>query len=137
MKPVIFIVMCAFLLDNDLAMLIIERAIGNEVGCNILEILIMNKKVVYLDWDKKLDRMSIEELIKFTFNPVLVGNMCDRLEDYSQIPNLDRKVAEDLEEISRKFFFMSQKIEDLFDKHNIEPLDECEEIVKSMEKRRK
>jgi hypothetical protein len=59
------------------------------------------------------------------------------LEDYSQIPNLDRKVAEDLEEISRKFFFMSQKIEDLFDKHNIEPLDECEEIVKSMEKRRK
>jgi hypothetical protein len=137
MKPVIFIFMCAFLLDNDLAMLIIERAIGNEVGCNILEILIMNKKVVYLDWDKKLDRMSIEELIKFTFNPVLVGNMCDRLEDYSQIPNLDRKVAEDLEEISRKFFFMSQKIEDLFDKHNIEPLDECEEIVKSMEKRRK
>jgi hypothetical protein len=137
MKPVIFIFMCAFLLDNDLAMLIIDRAIGNEVGCNILEILIMNKKVVYLDWDKKLDRMSIEELIKFTFNPVLVGNMCDRLEDYSQIPNLDRKVAEDLEEISRKFFFMSQKIEDLFDKHNIEPLDECEEIVKSMEKRRK
>jgi hypothetical protein len=129
--------MWAFLLDNDLAILIIDRAIGNEVGCNILEILIMNKKVVYLDWDKKLDRMSIEELIKFTFNPVLVGNMCDRLEDYSQIPNLDRKVAEDLEEISRKFFFMSQKIEDLFDKHNIEPLDECEEIVKSMEKRRK
>ena len=129
--------MCAFLLDNDLAMLIIDRAIGNEVGCNILEILIMNKKVVYLDWNKKLDRMSIEELIKFTFNPVLVENMCDRLEDYSQIPNLDRKVAEDLEEISRKFFFMSQKIEDLFDKHNIEPIDECEEIVKSMEKRRK
>ena len=33
--------MCAFLLDNDLAILIIDRAIGNEVGCNILEILIM------------------------------------------------------------------------------------------------
>ncbi len=96
----------------------------------------MNKKELYLDWDKKLDRMSIEELIKFTFNPVLVGNMCDRLEDYSQIPNLDRKVAEDLEEISRKFFFMSQKIEDLFDKHNIEPLDECEEIIESMNKKK-
>ena len=39
--PVIFVFMCAFLLDKNSAMLIIDRAIGNEVGCNILEISIM------------------------------------------------------------------------------------------------
>ena len=92
----------------------------------------MNKKVLYLDWDKKIDDMTIEEEIKFTFNPVLVENMCDRLENYSQIPSLDKKVSADLEEISRKFYFMSQKIDDLFDKHGIEPTDECLEIIKAM-----
>ena len=97
----------------------------------------MNKKVVYLDWDKKLDRMSNEELIKFTFNPVLVGEMCDRLDYYAENPNLDRAVAEDLEEISKRFFLMAQKIDDLFDKYNISPIIECEKIIKSMEKRRK
>jgi hypothetical protein len=92
----------------------------------------MSKKVLYLDWDKRIDDMSIEEEIKFTFNPVLVGEMCDRLEHYSKIPNLGKKVSEDLKEISHKFFFMSQKIDDLFDKHNIEPTDECLEIIESM-----
>ena len=94
-------------------------------------------KESYLDWDKKLDRMSNEELIKFTFNPVLVGEMCDRLDYYAENPNLSKKVSEDLKEISNKFFFMSRKIEDLFDKHDIDPTNECLETIADMYRDRK